>query len=161
IELFAGTLLIVWHIGLAVYISASLLHSIIAIGLPFLFFLVLVKTFITLFLILQWLNEYYEISADIIKYRRGIIFRRVEDYPTADIKFIDVEQGIFGRMFNFGTVTLMNIRRIQYAQMYLIHNPLRYAQILEDLVPNLVERRHVLRRHFHENGENTSEAEVI
>lgn len=161
IELMAGVVIVMWHVGLSFYVSnISLLHTIIRFGLPILIFLVLLKAFITTFVILQWLNEYYEISAEVIKYRRGIIFRRVDDYPIADIKFIDVEQGLFGRLFNFGTITLLNIRRVEYAQMYLIHNPMRYAQVIEDIVPNLVERKRVLRSHIHENGEEEAEEEI-
>jgi membrane protein YdbS with pleckstrin-like domain len=160
IELFAGTIMILWHSILAFYISnLSLLHSLILYDLPILFFLVLIKLFITVFLILQWLNEYYEISAEIIKYRRGIIFRRVDDYPIADIKYLEIQQGVFGRLLNFGTISLLNIRRVQYAQMYLIHNPMRYSQVIEELVPNLVERKKMLRRHFHES--ENEEKEVI
>jgi len=162
IELFAGTVIILWQSVLAFSIrNVSTLHSITLYGLPVLYFLVLIKTFITFFLIVQWLNEYYEISAEMIKYRRGIIFRRVDDYPIADIKFIEVQQGVLGRMLNFGTITLLNVRRVQYAQMYLIHNPMRYAEIIEELVPNLVERKRMLRRHFHESEEEIPEEEVI
>src|SRR6185437_10156166 len=96
-ELFAGVLMVTWLLGLAYYLHyVAIMQQIVRFGYGIFIFLVLIKTSLTLFLILQWLNEYYEISADMIKYRRGIIFRRVDDYPTADIKFIDVEQGIFG-----------------------------------------------------------------
>ena len=158
IELFAGLIIILWQSVLAFYVgNISVLHTVILYGLPILFFLVLIKTSITIFLILQWLNEYYEISAEMIKYRRGIIFRRVDDYPIVDIKFIEVQQGALGKLFNFGTITLLNIRRVQYTQMYQIHNPMRYAQVIEELVPNLVERKRMLRRHFHESEDQESE----
>lgn len=161
IEVFAGGLLILWHIGLAFYVTnISLLHTVIVIGLPALIFLVFVKTFITIFIILQWLNEYYEISSDMIEYRRGIFFRRVEHFPTNDIKFIDVEQEVLGRIFNFGTITLLNVRRMQFAQMYMIHNPMRYAQVIEDIVPGLVEKKRLVRRHFHDNNENSKDTDI-
>ena len=79
IEFFAGMIMLIWLFLIGFYSTTkdvSLLHSIVIFGLPILFLLILIKTFITVFLILQWLNEYYEISADMIQYRRGIIFRR-------------------------------------------------------------------------------------
>lgn len=161
IELFSGGVIVLWHIGLSYYVkTVQMMDTIATYGMPILVVLVLLKTFVTLFLIMQWLNEYYEISAIMIKYRRGIIFRRVDDYPTTDIKFIDVDQGIFGRIFNFGTISLMNIRRVKYAEMYLIHNPLRYAQVIEEIVPGLVERKKLIRRHYHENGSDEAEEEI-
>ena len=161
IELVSGIVIIVWQIGLGFYVTSfQIMQNIIRYGLPLLIFLVLFKTFVTIFIILQWLNEYYEISASTIKYRKGIIFRRAYEYPTADIKFVDVEQGAFGRIFNYGTITLMNIRRIEYAQMYLIHNPLRYAHVIEEIVPGLVEHKRVIRRHYHENGKENEEEEI-
>src|SRR5690348_4699784 len=118
IELVAGMIIISWQIGTAFYVSNfAILKSIFVIAVPVITLLVLLKTFITIFIILQWLNEYYEISSDMIKYRRGIIFRRVDDYPIEDIKFIDVEQRAFGRILNYGTITLLNLRRLQLAQM--------------------------------------------
>ncbi|HVA96337.1 MAG TPA: PH domain-containing protein [Candidatus Acidoferrales bacterium] len=161
IELVAGTIIIIWHIGLAVYVNTvALLHLIVQIGLPVLIFLVFLKTFITIYLIMQWLNEYYEISASLIQHRRGIFFRRSEEYPIEDIKFVEVEQGLFGRMFNYGTISLMNVRRVEYAQMYLIHNPMRYASVIEEIVPNLVERKRLIRRHYHENGSDGEDEEI-
>jgi membrane protein YdbS with pleckstrin-like domain len=153
IELVAGFVIIIWYVALAFYVTTlQIMHVVIQYGFPVFILLVLLKTFITIFLIMQWLNEYYEISAKVIQHRRGIIFRKVEEYPTEDIKFVEVDQGLFGRMFNFGTISLLNVRRVEYAQMYLIHNPLRYAQVIEEIVPNLVERKRLIRRHIHENG---------
>lgn len=159
IELFAGMVIIAWLFLISLYSGAkdiSLLHSIVNFGLPILFAFVAIKTFITVFLTLQWLNEYYEISIDMIKYCRGIIFRRVDDYPTADIKFIEVNQSPLGKLLNFGTITILNVRRIELAQMYLIHNPMRYAKVIEDIVPNLIERKRMIRKHFHENEDETA-----
>jgi membrane protein YdbS with pleckstrin-like domain len=153
IEFFAGTLIVFWHLSMAVYVkTVETMQLIVQYGIPILIFLVTLKLFITGFIIMQWLNEYYEISATKIIYRRGILFRKADDYPIHDIKFIEVDQGFFGQMFNFGTVTLLNLRRVKYAEMYLIHNPLRYARVVEELVPGLVEKKKLIRRHYHEDG---------
>lgn len=160
VEGMAGVMLALSQIALFLYVTnVQTFHTIIGFGIPAIIILVTVKTLITLFVILQWLNEYYEISASFIQYRRGLIFRKLDNYPTEDIKFIEVQQGLFGRMFNFGTITLMNIRRVKYVEMYLIHNPLRYAQVIEEVVPHLVERKNVIRRHYHEARDNEAEAD--
>jgi membrane protein YdbS with pleckstrin-like domain len=161
VEFFSGGLVLISLILLYIFVkSVATLDLTVGIGVPAFFILVGIKTFITLYVILQWLNEYYEISADMIQFRRGIIFRRVDNYPTSDIKYIEVEQGPFGRALNYGTITLLNIRRVQLAQMYLIHNPLRYAQVIEEVVPNLVERKKVIRSYIHEKGEENPEEDV-
>lgn len=144
VELVAGTILIVWR-SILVFIvrDVSILHAILLYGLPILIILVLIKAGITIFLITEWLNEYYEISADKIIYRRGIFFRKVEEFPLADVKFVEVQMGTIGKMLNFGSITLYNYRSVRLKQMYLIHNPNRYAHVIEDQVPNLVVRKDI------------------
>lgn len=163
IELFAATVFLFWQMGIYTFIhDLQTFHSVIGLGMPLFVVLVIMKTFVTVFVILQWLNEYYEISADLIKYRRGILFRKEDNYPTEDVHFIEVNQRLLGRFFNFGTITLMNVRRVILVEMYLIHNPLRYAHVIEEIVPHIIERKKVIRKHFGApKSENDTEGQYL
>ena len=160
IELFAAAVFLFWQLGIYTFIhDLRTFHSVIGFGIPLFVLLVIMKTFVTVFVILQWLNEYYEISAPLIKYRRGILFRKEDNYPIKDVHFIQVNQGLLGKFFNFGTITLMNVRRIILVEMYLIHNPLRYAHVMEEIIPHIIERKKTIRGHFPtlKNGSDTEE----
>lgn len=95
------------------------------------------KVLLTIYIVLQWLNEYYEITPEAIVHRRGIINRKSERYTLDKIRRIDIEDTFLGELFNFATVSLFDIRLNKTLDMYLIHNPDRYAKILRTLKPSL------------------------
>lgn len=95
------------------------------------------KILITIYVVLLWLNEYYEITPEYIYYKRGIIFRKSEQYRIDHIRRITVEDSFLGQMFNFATITLYDIRFQKYLDLYLIHNARRYAKVLQELRPDI------------------------
>lgn len=95
----------------------------------------------TVYVILQWLNEYYEITPEAVVHKKGIIFRKTEIYELSKVRMIDVEDSFLGEIFNYATITLYDLRLRKYMDMYLIHNPQRYAKILKTLRPNLELRK--------------------
>ncbi len=97
----------------------------------------ILKILATIYVVLQWLNEYYEITRDAVVHKRGIIFRKVEHYNLDTVRALTIQQGLFGQLFNYGTITLFDIRMQKYLDMYLIHNPKRYIHVLEQLKPKI------------------------
>jgi len=95
------------------------------------------KIFLSIYVILEWLNEYYEITPEHIVHRKGIIFRKRETYNLEKIRTIDVQDSFLGELFNFATITFYDIRLEKYLDMYLIHNPKRYEKILKSIKPDL------------------------
>lgn len=95
------------------------------------------KISITIWIVLLWLNEYYEITDEYILHKRGIIFRHSQEYRIEQIRRIEVEDSLLGEIFNFSTITLYDIRLNKTLQMYLIHNPRRYVKVLQSLKPNI------------------------
>ncbi|MGE5041495.1 MAG: PH domain-containing protein [Candidatus Levyibacteriota bacterium] len=88
-------------------------------------------------IILLWLNEYYEITPDYIIHKKGIIFRKTEQYRISNVRMMDVADTFFGELLNYGTVTLFDIRLEKYLDMFMIHNPDRYAKVLKQLRPEI------------------------
>ena len=127
--------------------------------LSFFGFAGLVKIIITCYVVLLWLNEYYEITPEYIYHRKGLIFKKREQYRIDHIRRITVEDSFLGEMFNFATVTLFDIRFQKYLDMYLIHNARRYAKVLQQLRPEIeIKEDHVwmpfLKREEFNEGED-------
>lgn len=110
--------------------------------------LVFIKVFLTFYVVLGWLNEYYEIHPDAVVHRNGIIWRKEERYPLRQIRLVKMEQGTLGKLCNYGTLELYDWDLSKYAMMYLIHNPIRYLKILEHLTPRAGREKDVIREHL-------------
>lgn len=143
--------------GVVIFFSIALSDFLTAVGFELPFFsiplyitLVVAKILLTGFVILQWLNEYYEISPEMVIHRKGILFRHEEKYPIKHVRILDVNQSLFGRMLNYGTITLQDPYKIEKISLYQIHNPVRYAAILEEQLPDEIESIHEVRRHIFE-----------
>jgi hypothetical protein len=96
-----------------------------------------IKIGLSIFIVLEWLNEYYEITPDAVIHKRGIIIRKSEKYNLDKVRAMQVEDSFFGELLNYATITLYDIRLNKYLDMYLIHNPKRYAHILQTIKPHL------------------------
>jgi len=115
--------------------------------------LAFIKIFLTTFIILRWLNDNYEITPEVLIHKRGIIWQKEERYKLVHVKSFGLEQGILGKIFNYGTLRFYDwFLRKDYA-IYLIHNPRKYLRILEDLLPYSDEIKATLREHFIEPEE--------
>lgn len=90
-----------------------------------------------IYVVLQWLFEYYEITPTFISHKKGVIFRAEEKYQLNNVREIAISDSLLGEIFNFGTITVYDLRRQKYFDMYLIHNPQRYAEVLSKLKPNI------------------------
>lgn len=95
------------------------------------------KIILSIYVVLQWLNEYYEITPNAVIHKRGVFVRKTEKYNLDKIRALSVENTVVGEMCNYATITLYDLRMNKYLDMYLIHNPERYARILRTLRPDL------------------------
>jgi hypothetical protein len=108
----------------------------------------IVKIGLTIYVVLQWLNEYYELSPDYISHKSGIVYRKTEKYKLSLVRAMDVQDSFFGEIFNFATISLFDIRMNKYLDMYLIHNAHRYARILKKLRPTIEIKKEDIRLPF-------------
>lgn len=129
-----------------------------------LFFILLgiLKISLTIYIILEWLNEYYEVTPVKIIHKKGVLWRKEQHYALEYIRTIKLNQSMFGRVFNFGTIDLCDIRRNVVVDLYLIHNPHRYMKILEQLVVNPHEEKRIIKQHlFGEDIEEEDTEDII
>jgi len=111
------------------------------------------KVAMTIFLVIQWLNEYYEITSTRIHYRRGIIWRREDVYEFMNIRSIGLKQSIFGKIFSFGTLYFYSRSTYKYYYLNDIHNPLRYLNVLHSLLPDVDIEKDLIREHIRDVSE--------
>lgn len=107
--------------------------------------LLLAKFLLTLYIISAWLNDYYEIAPDKIIHRSGILWRRIDEDSLDHVRSVGIKQGLFGRLFNFGTIRFFDWDLRKYNYLYQIHNPNKYIHVLEDLLPEVNREREIIR----------------
>ena len=120
----------------------------IAYALPFFLLLIIIKIGFMIFIIVSWLNYYYEITPKEIIFRKGLIFKKEERYMLAHIGSAILDQGLLGRIFNFGTLKLFIWTSEKEEYLYLIHNPIKYQTILEQILPEADKGRREIRGHI-------------
>lgn len=154
LEIITALIILSFHTVIMTAQSRNLIEEgLVAFNIPVFLILVAVKLFLVIFVIVQWLNEYYEITPSEVRFRKGLIFKREEKSKMEHIGSVKLEQGIFGRIFNFGTIKLFNWTTEKDVLLYLIHNPLKYQKILEDLLPEADKEKRVVREHILEEEE--------
>lgn len=112
------------------------------------------------FVILSWLNEYYEITPEYIYHKSGIIFKKTEQYRVDLVRAMDVNDSFIGQLFNFATITLYDIRLKKYMDLYMIHNAKRYAKIFKQLRPKVETKKDEIRTSFSSTDEDMDELEM-
>jgi len=71
-------------------------------------FFMLIEIFTAIFLFLKWANNYYILREKEIIYVTGIISRRERNYSLDNIQSISSEQGLVGRILNYGTIKIFS-----------------------------------------------------
>jgi len=134
------------------FITINLTELALGLGLnptvmtfAFFLFMAVLKLLLSGYIILDWLNEYYELTPKSLIQRHGIIFVKEERVNFSDIRKIVLRQSIVGRILNFGTIELYDFLMKKTMNVFLIHNPLRYEKILLDLIPEVEEEKSVIR----------------
>jgi hypothetical protein len=133
--------------------TSSITEKVLSFNVLFFVVLGLLKISFTVYVVLLWMNEYYEITPTAIIHKKGLVYRDIQHYELEYVRTIKVYQSLIGRIFNFGTIELHDIRRNKRVEMYLIHNPHRYVRILEKLLESPHEEKHELRKHFFEKDD--------
>lgn len=96
----------------------------------FLFFQLLNFYFI-ITIVIAWAQESYSLKATEVVVQNGIFSKQVNTYELANLQSIKLEQGLLGRMLNYGTVRLYD-PTLQY-DIYLknISNPSYYIELIK------------------------------
>lgn len=147
IDILAGVIVLLFFSSFFMPLSTEFKLKIVSYNIVYFSLLVLFKIGVTLFVIFQWLNEYYEITPFKIIHRKGIIWRKETEYKIEHIESISLKQGVIGKILNYGTIEFYDWRVKNDVPIYLIHNPVKYMNILESLMPGADQRKEIIREH--------------
>lgn len=154
IEIFAAVVVILFYLLLITTdIRQGITDTISFFGISLFILLVIGKISLVIFVIVHWLNEYYEITPKEIIYRTGFIFKKEERHSLSHLAKIQIDQSVLGRIFNYGTLKLYNWVLEKNVMIYLIHNPKKYHRILESILPRADREKQMLREHILEPEE--------
>lgn len=149
LDVVAGVLVLLLFGALSfALIPQELRLLILSNNVGFFILLVVTKIILTIFLVIQWINEYYEITPTKIFHRRGIIWRKEDIYNLAQVRSIGIKQGLFGRIFNFGSLFIYDRGVYKYYYFNDLHNPIRYLDVLHSLRPDVDIEKEIIREHF-------------
>lgn len=123
-------------------------------NVPLFLTIVAAKIFLMIFVVMQWVEEQYEITTKELIHRTGFIFRKEESYNLEHLGSIELQQNFLGKVLNYGTVQIYNWATEKEVSLYLIHNPVKYYSILKILVPEADRGKKVVREHVLEPEEN-------
>jgi hypothetical protein len=148
IEILAG-------IGLVMFYTVILLPKLMEVinsalysyVVPFFIVMAIIKMVIMIFVVIQWLEEYYEINPKDIIHKQGLIFRREERFTLEHLGTITLQQGALGSIFHYGTISLYDWVDGRHIHMYLVHNPRKYHRLLQRIVPEADKERLIFRQH--------------
>ena len=124
LDILATFTALVFFSPLAIPLPTEVKTQIISYNIWYFGLLLFGKIFLTLFIVLEWLNEYYEITSTKIFHRRGIIWRRENVYAiisgdkSTRITAIGVKQSALGRIFNYGTLFFYDRGVYKYYYLY-------------------------------------------
>lgn len=104
-------------------------------NLSFFLILIFLKIILTIYVVMRWITEYYEVWPHALMHWSGLIWRKQEKHPFSQMRSVKIEQGVFGKIFGFGTIHLYNWYLKKSTALYLIHNPMKYFHIIESLLP--------------------------
>jgi len=105
-----------------------------------LLFILFLYGILTLYVTLDWNSRYYTINSKGVIIHEGIISSKAILYDMAAMESIALEQGLFGKLFNFGTLEFYNphLHLAQKLKIRDIPDPHKEAQFIERMHPNPV-----------------------
>jgi len=125
------------------FIPELINNFILAYNLSFFSIWVITKIALTIYIVMEWINEYYEIWPTVIVHKSGFLLNKMEKHPLSQMRSVKLEQGFFGKLFGFGTIETYNWYLKKHTSLYLIHNPAKYYRIIENLMPKSEKEREI------------------
>ena len=83
----------------------------------------LLEILVTAYFFLQWNYNYYILRTKEVIYMTGIIVKQKRSYALDNVQSVSSRQGIFGVLFNFGTITIFSPALKSELQLTEIPNP--------------------------------------
>jgi len=98
------------------------------------------------FVILQWINNYYILTSNEIKYITGIISKREMNYSLENVQSVSFEQGLIGRILNYGSVKIFSPALQQELFLTEVPNPSKIVENIKEVLENDSGNRFIMQR---------------
>ncbi len=134
--LFAGALIIFLFLLRAFSRGSNLppVYFIDLIILAIIFFDILVRGALELLIISQWIGQTYILKRDRLVISRGTFSPEEIEINYSLITSVDLRQGTFGNLLNYGTIVL-NVSGRGEVDLPDIPDPLAYKSLLDKILP--------------------------
>ncbi len=96
--------------------------------------LTLIQGIVFIVMSISWYMEYFTITSSEIVHRKGWIVRREQSYPLATIHSMGMFRSFRGRIFNYGTVTLIMPMMGKEVRLYEISRPEQFIEMVKSAV---------------------------
>lgn len=148
LELVFEVIYLTWR-TLIHYLPFSLETVVTLNGVSIIFFLILVTIIQNIFLVyivLRWVNDYYEIGPDEIAHVTGTLSRTRKSYPYRDIQSITVHQSFLGRLFKYGEINLYIPTLGHDLHFKEVSHPSRFVELVKSANPILEGGKFIFQR---------------
>lgn len=88
-----------------------------------------------LYQLVWWYNNVYQIASEQLTHFQGFFWqkRRTVRFPSLDL--IRLKQSLFGKIFNYGTITLKSSETQEQIQLRGVPSPQHYVELLKQILP--------------------------
>jgi len=124
------------RIPLSFFVSSINPNTLYSVGTLAYVGLILIKLIFMVLIIFQWLENYYEVRPGKVIYKAGLFKRDEKEFDCPDITKIDLSQGFWGRLFNFGTIILYVKPSNDSFSLSNIPNPHRNLKLIKKSLEN-------------------------
>jgi uncharacterized membrane protein YdbT with pleckstrin-like domain len=97
----------------------------------------IVNLYFLLTVILSWINEYYILNPKEVIIKTGVFTSQSVTYEFANLQSMTVNQSVWQKIFNFGTIRLFN--PVLKEEIYLsnIPDPVKFGNIIQQHQPDI------------------------
>lgn len=137
LQLLAGILYLLLRIGLRFLdIQFDSEFSLSPLSLIKSLFFIVIEIGVAGLIILQWISNYYILTSNEVKHITGIISKREINYSLENIQSVSFEQGLLGRILNFGNVKIFSPALQQELFLTEVSNPSKIVENIKQALDN-------------------------
>jgi uncharacterized membrane protein YdbT with pleckstrin-like domain len=100
------------------------------------FYLIAIPASYTIYRFIEWLTSEFAVTNRRVIIKYGFIFRQTFEIFNVKIEGCDIYQGLFGRLFNFGIITINGTGSTRQKMKY-VRDPIKFRDSIYEEVENL------------------------
>ena len=104
------------------------------LGILIYLFLLIIQFGLIIWVMANWLNEYYEIKPKMIVHHFGVFSRHQESFNVSNVESFSVDQGFWGRVFGYGTIKFFSPVLKQEYYLFNVSQPDLLRQKIEEII---------------------------